>query len=117
MLCQRYLCILIFFSIPDGLSPEQQLYILQQAQEQLQQRIINSSGKQLPSSSLTPLNNEQNGAHQGILAHQLPATQAGQTVGLQATDGCQTDSTTSVSSNNARQEIHSYSVKVSHHAF
>ncbi len=87
-----------------------------QAEEQLKQQIINPFGKQLPSASLSPLSNGQNGIHQGILAHQLPDTQAGQSVGLQPTDGCRTNSTTSFSSN-ASQQLHNYSVKVSHYAF
>ncbi len=66
---------------PDGLSPEHQLHPLQQALEQ--EQIANPSHEQFssPSSSWTPMSNEQDGVPQ-----EIPASQAGETVGIQATD-------------------------------
>ncbi len=75
------------------MSREQISEILRQAQEQVQEQIVNPSGEQFPSrsSSQTPLNNEQN-----RLPHEIPATEAGRTVGVQPTDESYSYNTASV---------------------
>ncbi len=69
---------------------------VQQPQKQFQQQ-INDSGKQSPSSWLTPLNNEQNG--------------------VQPTDDCEQNNPPSFSSNNASQQMQNYNVMVRNFTF